>query len=127
MKTLSATITGAKAEALSGLGMDMIPVLLSDLDQFFSGQATTSIRSDMGAKNIVVIQDWGKEPYIKGGVAYLKPGGTNADRENLAASISDKVFFAGEATDTQGEFGTINGALQSAERAALEVIATITA
>lgn len=127
MKTLSATITGAKAEELSALGIDMVPVLLSDLDQFFPDQATTNIRKDMGSNAIVIIQDWGKEPYIKGGVAYLKPGGTNADRENLAASISDKVFFAGEATDTQGEFGTINGALQSAERAALEVIATITA
>jgi monoamine oxidase len=37
------------------------------------------------------------------------------------------LFFAGEATNDTGEAGTVNGALLSAERAALEVIQTITA
>jgi len=127
-KTLSATVAGPKAAELSPLGKDIVPVLLSELDVVFDGLASDNVRIDPNddTKLISVIQDWGKEPFIKGGNAYLKPGGTNADREALAASVNDKIFFAGEATDVKGEFGTVNGALQSAERAAAEVVAAIT-
>jgi hypothetical protein len=34
-------------------------------------------------------------------------------------------FFAGEATDLMGDCGTVNGALNSGERVALEVIEAI--
>jgi uncharacterized protein with NAD-binding domain and iron-sulfur cluster len=55
----------------------------------------------------------------------LKAGGTNQDRVNLATPVNNKLFFAGEATDVNGEYVTINGALLSGERAAKEVLATI--
>lgn len=128
-KTLTATISGQKAEELSALGKDIVPVLLDELDTIYEGLAGLNIRLDPNDASIFisVIQDWGKEPFIKGGNAYLKPGGTNADREALGTPLNNRLFFAGEATDVKGEFGTVNGALQSAERAALEVIAAITA
>jgi len=34
-------------------------------------------------------------------------------REALQAPLGDTLYFAGEATDTQGEAGTVAGALQS--------------
>jgi monoamine oxidase len=55
------------------------------------------------------------------------PGGTNADRTDLGAPVGDKLFFAGEATDDTGEFGTVSGALKSGERAAMEVVEAILA
>ena len=64
-------------------------------------------------------------PYIGGAQSYPLPGGTNADREELAAAIDAKIFFAGEATDFTGEFGTISGAIKSGERAAQEVVTAI--
>ena len=124
-KTLSVTIGGAKAAELSALGKGAIPVLLAELDSIFAGKGTLNIRKDTNNNSIAVIQDWSLEPFIKGGSSYLKAGGTNQDRANLAASIEKKVFFAGEATDVNGESGTINGALLSGERAANEVLATI--
>jgi monoamine oxidase len=125
---LSTTITGSKAQELSAFETNVLTsTLLGELDTWFGGEATKQIRQDESGQEVIVIQDWTKEPFIKGGIAYLKPGGSNADREALGAPIDDKLFFAGEATDVLGEFGTVNGALQSAERAALELIAVITA
>lgn len=125
-KTLSVTINGPQANSLSILGKDMIPLLLNEMDGIFEGKASQHVRKDSNDNFISVIQDWSKEKYIRGGVAYLKPGGSNQDRINLGTPISDKIFFAGEATDGKGEFGTISGALLSGERAASEVVASIT-
>lgn len=125
---LSATVIGAKADELSAMSSDDVELaLINELDAMFDGRAKAELRNDESEKGVIVIQDWGKEPFIKGGNAYVKPGGSNNDREELAEPVNDKLFFAGEATDVMGEFGTVNGALQSAERAALELIAIITA
>ncbi len=124
-KTLSVTIGGAKAEALSPLGKDAVTVLIDELDSIFDGKASLNIRRDALDNMIAVVQDWSKEPFIAGGVSYIKPGGTNQDRVNLGTPVGNRLFFAGEATDVEGEAGTISGALLSAERAAQEVINTI--
>jgi monoamine oxidase len=126
-KTLSISINGPRAAALSLLGKDMIPVLLQEMDGIFDGKASLHVRKDTNDNIISVIQDWSKEKYIQGGIAYLKPEGSNLDRINLGSALSNKIFFAGEATDGKGEFGTINGALLSGERAAQEVVAAIKA
>ena len=124
-KTLSITVNGAKAAEFSALGKDVIPVLLSEMDSVFAGKASLNVRKDLNDNIISVIQDWSKEKYIQGGVSYLKPQGSNQDRATLATSVNSKIFFAGEATDSQGESGTINGALLSGERAANEIINSI--
>lgn len=124
-RTLAVTLSGAKASAYSALGRNMVPLLINELDALFAGKATNHIRYDPADNMVAVIQDWTLEPFIKGGASYSKPGGTDQHRKDLAASLSSKLFFAGEATDFSGEFGTINGALLSAERAAAEVAEVI--
>jgi len=124
-RTMAVTIAGPEAATLSALGKDAIPVLLAELDTIFDGKATLNIRKDLNDNIIAIIQDWSLEPFIKGGMSYAKPGGTNQDRIDLAEPVNSKLFFAGEATDVNGEFGTLNGALLSAERAAQEVIDSI--
>jgi monoamine oxidase len=76
---------------------------------------------------IYIIKDWTKETYIAGGQSYPKVGGSNADREALAEAIDERIFFAGEATDITGEYGTISGAIKSGERAGEEVAESIIA
>ena len=124
-RTLAVTLGGAKALAYSAMGRNMIPLLIDELNALFAGKATNHIRLDPGDNMVAVIQDWTTEPFIRGGVSYSKPGGTNQHRKDLATSVAGKLFFAGEATDFTGEFGTINGALLSAERAAGEVAQVI--
>lgn len=124
-KTMEITIMGPKAEELSLLGKSVIPVLLDELDSIFEGEASLNVREDFNDNVVAVIQDWSLEPYIQGGMSYVKPGGSNQDRIDLSAAVENKLFFAGEATDVNGEFGTLNGALLSGERAAGEVIDSI--
>jgi monoamine oxidase len=49
--------------------------------------------------------------------------GGSVARRSLALPIDDTLFFAGEATDLEGEATTVTGALQSGIRAAREVLA----
>jgi monoamine oxidase len=97
----------------------------------YNGQATLFIRKIINTDGtegdrVWFITDWGKDEFFKGGMSYLPPGATIDDRANLAAPINDKIFFAGEATDLNGDAGTINGALNSAERVVEELIKSIT-
>lgn len=123
--TLSLTFHGAKAEALSAKGKGMITDILAELDAVYNKKATQNIRRDANDNMITVIQDWSKEAYILGSSSYIKPGGTHDDRVNLSKPISNRLFFAGEATDISGEAGNLNGALLAGARAAQEVITSI--
>jgi monoamine oxidase len=69
----------------------------------------------------VYCHDWQRDPFARGAYSYVGVGGGTA-REELAAPVGGTLFFAGEATDTEGEAATVMGALQSGERAANEVI-----
>lgn len=125
-KTLSMTIYGPSAETLSSLGKDAAEAkILEELDGIFDGQASANIRKDDEGKNVSEFFDWTTQPHILGGVSYLKPGGTLADRTTLSESVNNVMFFAGEACDSTGDAGTISGALRSGERAALEVVESI--
>lgn len=126
-KMLSLTANGQRALDLASQGDAMIPAVLAELDTYFDGKATLNVRRDLedNTKILSVHYNWTEQPFIRGGVAYVKPGGSNADRIALGAPVGEKLFFAGEATDGNGEFGTISGALLSAERAAQELVDTI--
>ncbi|MBX2961051.1 MAG: FAD-dependent oxidoreductase [Cyclobacteriaceae bacterium] len=129
-RTLAITINGAQAEQLSTLPVNQaVQQVLSEMDTVFGGsRATDNIRRDLADNSMVyTMKDWTKDPLFKGGNSYPLPGGTNADRTALAEPVGDKLFFAGEATDDVGEFGTVSGALNSGERAAFQVIEAILA
>ena len=66
--------------------------------------------------------DWQQDPHARGAYSYVLVGGGGA-RQALAAPLEDTLFFAGEATDTTDESGTVTGALESGVRAAREVLA----
>lgn len=85
--------------------------------------ALASVRSVLGEADglaAVYVQDWQRDQYSRGGYSYVLVSGEGA-REELAAPIGDRVFFAGEATDSE-EAGTVAGALRSGIRAAREAL-----
>lgn len=127
-RTMSLTIYGEKAEYLSSLtDEEKIDLIINELDNVFGENAATlNLRKDAEGNRQYLVHDWSKQEFIKGGYSYILSGGSIADRESLATSVDDKIFFAGEATDYSGNAGTISGALKSGERAALEVAAVIT-
>ncbi len=65
--------------------------------------------------------NWRSSPFSLGAYSYIPVGGLNAV-EQLAQCVDDTLFFAGEATNTQGHQGTVHGAIASGSRAAQEII-----
>jgi monoamine oxidase len=67
------------------------------------------------------VHNWERDPFACGAYSYVGAGHNDTARRTLAAPLDDTLFFAGEATDTEGEAATVTGALQSGTRAAREV------
>lgn len=65
--------------------------------------------------------DWQNDPFSRGAYSYAKVGADGA-QETLARPVEATLFFAGEATDTSGNNGTVHGAIASGYRAAEEII-----
>jgi monoamine oxidase len=63
------------------------------------------------------LHDWQSDTFARGAYSYVIAGGRGA-RKRLAQPIANTLFFAGEATDYEGEAATVGGALQSGKRAA---------
>ncbi|MGB8626047.1 MAG: FAD-dependent oxidoreductase, partial [Candidatus Cybelea sp.] len=65
--------------------------------------------------------DWSADRFSRGAYSYVTVGGGKA-RATLAAPLDGTLFFAGEATSMDDQGGTVNGALESGERAAREAV-----
>lgn len=65
--------------------------------------------------------DWQKDPFSRGAYSYVAVGGIDAARA-LAAPVADTLYFAGEATSSNGYTGTVHGAIATGLRAAQELL-----
>ena len=70
------------------------------------------------------LHDWEADPFSRGAYSWTKVGGIDASAE-LARPVEFTLFFAGEATDSNGHNGTVHAALESGYRAAQEVLLTM--
>jgi monoamine oxidase len=61
--------------------------------------------------------DWGSDVFSRGAYSYPAVGGRSAGDE-LAAPVEGTLFFAGEATQSDGRNATVHGAIASGQRAA---------
>ena len=69
----------------------------------------------------VYCHDWQSDPFSRGAYSYGKVGGDGAELA-LGAPVESTLFFAGEATDTTGNNGTVHAAMASGNRAAREIM-----
>lgn len=67
-----------------------------------------------------VTHDWSTDPLACGSYSYVATG-AGASRAALGVPVDDTLFFAGEATSTDGQGGTVSGAFETGMRAAREV------
>jgi monoamine oxidase len=102
----AARLTGSSSTDLVRAALETVESVLGSADGLMEAQ----------------VHDWQADPYARGGYSYMTVGGQGA-REALAAPLQHTLYFAGEATNTQGEAGTVGGALQSGVRAARELLA----
>jgi monoamine oxidase len=70
------------------------------------------------------MHDWLHDPFARGAYSYQKVGGVDAPAA-LARPLAGTLFFAGEATDTEGATGTVHGAIASGRRAARQFLRAI--
>jgi len=110
---------GAGARLVADEGSEAVFARATDqLVRLFGGDIRRNLRP-------LIASDWARTASIGGAYSHALPGQADA-RIALAKPFDERVFFAGEATDTT-DFSTAHGALQSGQRAAREVIAALTA
>ncbi len=100
----------------SGSIADLTQLALQSLDAMFGKH--WDVADELEA---AYYHDWQRDPFARGAYSYVAVGGGTA-RAELAAPVDGTLFFAGEATDDEGEATTVAGAIQSGERAARQVL-----
>lgn len=70
------------------------------------------------------MHNWERDPFSRGAYSYAVVGGSGAAYE-LARPVEETIFFAGEATATDGDAGTVEGALSTGLRAARGVLQSL--
>ncbi|HKD78625.1 MAG TPA: NAD(P)/FAD-dependent oxidoreductase [Candidatus Angelobacter sp.] len=65
--------------------------------------------------------DWQSDPFSRGAYSYAAVGGIDA-AQALAAPVAETLYFAGEATNSEGYNGTVHGAMATGYRAAWELL-----
>jgi monoamine oxidase len=74
---------------------------------------------------IVLRTAWSSDPFTHGSYSFIPVGGRGEDYEVLAQPVSDRVLFAGEATNRVYP-GTVHGAYLSGIREAERIITQTT-
>lgn len=113
---LLAFVMGEQAAYLDSLESDeaITEALLQELDTIYAGQASAAF---VNAR----VENWTRHPYIRGAYSFSTVGMGNA-RSIAAASVANKLFFAGEAMNLNGHHQTVQGAMETAEREILNLI-----
>lgn len=108
---------GTNAERLQGLGQAAI--IESALESL---SKVVQIPEKLTADHLeaIYLHDWTADPFSRGAYSYVPVGNLDAQSE-LGKPVEDTLFFAGEATNTQGYYGTVHGAIQTGLRAAREI------
>lgn len=112
---LTAYIAGENANYLSDLGNKATQEILKDLNRIFGNSTASNLINES------FIMDWKKEQYIQGCYSYPTLNENNS-RDILKKSIKEKLYFAGEATNVNGHFGSIHGAMETGKEAVSEII-----
>jgi len=115
---LTAFVMGSSARSLSSLPKTGIEKeVLHQLDSIFGGQASQNFERG-------IVMDWLKEEYTKGGYSSTVVG-CDEGFENLAEPIQNRIYFAGEATRSDGTHQTVHGAMLSGIDACKKIIQNI--
>lgn len=88
--------------------------VLAELDRLFEGKASDTLLDFR-------LIDWGKVPFIEGAYSYPAPDSFGHVRR-LAEPLAERLFFAGEATNTHGHIATVHGAMESAADAVEDLL-----
>ena len=118
-RTIVAWAGGPRAVTLSGLpAQERIERARDEFGDLFGDRALAQHEFEAGATH-----DWTTDPFACGAYSYVVTDG-GAARSILGRPLDGTLFFAGEATATDGQGGTVSGAFATGMRAADEVLQT---
>lgn len=80
----------------------------------------TQYGDDIPEPNDIRITRWAQDPFAFGSYSFMKTGASTQSRLDLAASVNDKLYFAGEATNPDYP-ATVHGAILSGLREAEKI------
>lgn len=100
--------------ATAATDQQTIETVITELDTIFDGKASRFYMNH-------IIQNWSKEPYIQGSYSIHFDGNFSRIVSDLAAPVSSKLYFAGEATSIDNS-STVHGASESAYSAIEEML-----
>lgn len=109
---------GPPAGELAAKGKDFI---VRAAIQSLASALKLNTRSVENRLQAYLVADWQEDPFSLGAYSYVPVGGITASIA-LAQPIADTLFFAGEATDSDGNSGTMHGAIATGYRAAEELL-----
>ena len=108
---------GHYARELGGQGSDsIINTAVQSLANIF-GMDARRVRGELEGG---FTHDWQADPFSAGAYSYALVDGADAGAE-LALPLEKTLFFAGEATVSDGHNGTVHGAIASGHRVAREI------
>ena len=109
---------GPAAEDLLGRSdLEIREAALASLSRITLASAPTM----RGLLEEIYLHKWNDDPFARGAYSYV-PAGAMPDRDVLTQPVAETLYFAGEATDNTGHGGTVNGAMATGKRAAVQVL-----
>ena len=114
-RTIVAWAGGPRATALDGMSAQArIDRARDEFGAMFGQRDLARRECEAG-----VTHDWSTDPFACGAYSYVATGAGTA-RAALGVPVGETLFFAGEATSTDGQGGTVSGAFETGTRAARE-------
>ncbi|MFN7140646.1 MAG: FAD-dependent oxidoreductase, partial [Limisphaerales bacterium] len=99
----------ASQEEIAALGFKILAKLFST--------PADKIRQQISS---IYYHNWAEDPFSRGAYSYIPVNGLILPKL-LAAPVAGTLFFAGEATATDAQLGTVFAALETGYRAAREI------
>jgi len=115
IRTIVAWAGGPRATALDGTSaQERIDRARDEFVAMFGQRDLVGREYEAGTTH-----DWSSDPFACGAYSYVVTGAGGA-RTALGSPVGETLFFAGEATSTDGQGGTAGGAFETGMRAAAE-------
>jgi len=118
---LTAWSAGPHSDALLGETREkVIDCAIEDLAHIVNVESSR-LRTLLEAADF---HDWHADPFSRGAYSYAPAGAVQA-RRKLAEPVDDTLYFAGEATETNGHSATVHGAIASGKAAARQILSGV--
>jgi monoamine oxidase len=116
--TVTGWVGGPRAEALANL----TPGMLGDLACDVLGRIFHAEPGEVRAQLVnTYSHDWQRDALSFGAYSYVPAGALDACSK-MTIPVDDTLYFAGEHTDTTGNWGTVHAAVNSGVRAARQLL-----